>query len=119
MKKVLQKHCFSSFFSQMHIPPFSASFHLELYKRGEEEHCIQIFYRKSNEEDLTPLQIPNCDQKCCTLERLHELFGDIIPGDHDVECGLKNTASLNALKSISVLILHTLLFQSMLYFCLI
>ncbi|XP_055309631.1 prostatic acid phosphatase-like [Sitodiplosis mosellana] len=75
---------------ELHVPPFSASVHMELYEAGDKEHCIQIFYRKSNEENLTPMEILNYGQKCCTLERLYELYGDIIPGDHDEECGIQD-----------------------------
>ncbi|XP_031629659.1 prostatic acid phosphatase-like [Contarinia nasturtii] len=71
-----------------HVPPFASSVHLELYKVGEKEHYIQIFYRKSGEEILLPLNIPNCGEKC-SLDQLYKLYNDIIPDrDHDTECRL-------------------------------
>ncbi|XP_031627358.1 testicular acid phosphatase homolog [Contarinia nasturtii] len=71
-----------------HVPPFASSVHLELYKNGEQEHYIQIFYRKSDEEVLLPLNIPNCGEKC-SLNQLYKLYNDIIPDrDHDTECRL-------------------------------
>ncbi|XP_031627084.1 prostatic acid phosphatase-like isoform X3 [Contarinia nasturtii] len=75
---------------EAHLPPFASSVHLELYKVGEEEHYIQIFYRKSEEEILLPLNIPNCGEKC-SLNQLYNLYNDIIPDhDHDTECRLTN-----------------------------
>ncbi|XP_031627157.1 lysosomal acid phosphatase-like [Contarinia nasturtii] len=71
-----------------HKPPFASSVHLELYKVGEKEHYIQIFYRKSGEEILLPLNIPNCGERC-SLDQLFKLYYDIIPiRDHDTECRL-------------------------------
>ncbi|XP_031637759.1 lysosomal acid phosphatase-like [Contarinia nasturtii] len=73
-----------------HVPPFASSLHLELYKVGEKKHFIQIFYRKSDEEILLPLNIPNCGEKC-SLDQLYKLYYDIIPNrDHDTECRLPN-----------------------------
>ncbi|XP_031639880.1 testicular acid phosphatase homolog, partial [Contarinia nasturtii] len=75
---------------ETHALPFASSLHLELYKNGENEHYIQIFFRKSNEEILLPLNIPNCGEKC-TLDQLYNLYNDIIPDrDHDTECRLTN-----------------------------
>ncbi|XP_031628603.1 prostatic acid phosphatase-like [Contarinia nasturtii] len=69
-------------------PPYASSVHLELYKVDEKEHYIQIFYRKSDEEILLPLNIPNCGEKC-PLDQLYKLYNDIIPDrDHDTECRL-------------------------------
>lgn len=70
---------------QLHIPPYASSILLELYKNGEHEHYIQIFYRKSDVENLSPLNIPNCGTKC-SLNRLYELYSDLIPGDFETEC---------------------------------
>lgn len=71
------------------MPPFASSLHIELYKTSEGENYIQIFYRKSQEENPTLMNIPNCGSKC-TLDRLFELYNEIIPGDHDAECRLTN-----------------------------
>lgn len=70
---------------QPHIPPYASSILLELYKNGENEHYIQIFYRKSDVENPLPLNIPNCGTKC-SLDRLYELYSDLIPGDFETEC---------------------------------
>ncbi|XP_031629368.1 prostatic acid phosphatase-like isoform X2 [Contarinia nasturtii] len=73
---------------ELHILPFACSLHFELYEVDGNEHYIQVFYRKSNEEFLAPLNIPNCGEKC-SLDQLYKLYNDIIPDcDHDIECGL-------------------------------
>lgn len=77
---------------QLHVPPFGTSLHIEMYKASDNGHYIQIFYRKSNEEELSAMNIPKCGTKC-SLDRLYELYNEIIPGDHDIECGLSATGS--------------------------
>lgn len=62
--------------------------HFELYKSSEDaHHYLQIFYRKSEEEDPRPIDIPGCGEKC-PLDQFYELFQEIIPGDFDTECSL-------------------------------
>ncbi|XP_031629370.1 prostatic acid phosphatase-like [Contarinia nasturtii] len=68
-----------------HVPPYASSLHFELYKNSENEHYIQLFYRKSNEEHLSPLNLPNCGTMC-SLNRLYELYSEIIPVDYESEC---------------------------------
>ncbi|XP_055296463.1 prostatic acid phosphatase-like [Sitodiplosis mosellana] len=70
---------------EIHIPPYASSILLELYKNDENEHYIQMFYRKSDVEKPSPLNIPNCGEKC-TLDRLYELYSELIPGDFETEC---------------------------------
>ena len=72
---------------QLHIPPYASSLHFELYKTVDDEHYIQIFYRKSDEEELSPMHIPNCGEKC-SLDQFQAIYNDIIPGDFDMECRL-------------------------------
>lgn len=73
--------------SQMHFVPNAASVHIELFKSGKNEHYIQIFYRKSEEERLNPLKIPKCGEKC-PLNEFYKLYGELIPGDFYSECKL-------------------------------
>lgn len=70
---------------QLHIPPYASSLHFDLYEEDDKNHYIQIFYRKSEEEKLSPMDIPNCGKKC-TMDRLNTLYKDIIPGDFESEC---------------------------------
>lgn len=72
---------------QLHIPPYAASVHFELYKTDTNEHYIQLFYRKCGEETLSAMNIPNCGEKC-TLNKFYELYNDIIASDFDLECAL-------------------------------
>lgn len=69
------------------MPPYASSVHFELYKSGENEHYVQLFYRKSEEEVLTPMEIPKCEKKC-TLDQFYATYNSIIPGDHGTECQL-------------------------------
>lgn len=70
-----------------HFPPYAASVHFELYKSSQNEHYLQLFYRKSGEEILVPMEIPNCGTKC-TLNQFYATFKDIIPGNYEEECRL-------------------------------
>lgn len=92
------------FFLQLHIPPFASSLHIELYKTDENDHYIQIFYRKSNEEELSPMNIPNCGTKC-SLNRLYELYRDLIPGDHDVECSCSGANGISSFNRLVVVVI--------------
>lgn len=66
---------------QVHIPPFAASVHLELYK-SVDNFYVQLFYRTDSSEYIPPIEIPNCGIKC-PLEEMFELYQDILPSDND------------------------------------
>ncbi|KAJ6647741.1 Lysosomal acid phosphatase [Pseudolycoriella hygida] len=70
---------------ELHLPPYAASVHFELYKTSQNEYYIQIFYRSLEEEYPQPLNIPECGVKC-TIRQFYDLYHDIIPGDFDTEC---------------------------------
>ncbi|XP_055300680.1 testicular acid phosphatase homolog [Sitodiplosis mosellana] len=71
---------------ELHFPPFASSLHFELYRTSKNEHYFQLFYRKSeNEEILTPLNIPNCGEKC-TLDQFYKVYSAIIPDESDFKC---------------------------------
>lgn len=66
---------------------------LELYKSNasdgnSDSHYIQIFYRNSTAEDLTPLKLPGCEIKC-TLNQFSNLYKDILMDDLN-ECKLQD-----------------------------
>lgn len=73
------------YFQQLHILPYSCSLHFEMYKTNGNEHYIQIFYRKSEEEYPVPMEIPHCGTKC-SLTKLYELYKEIIPDNFNTEC---------------------------------
>lgn len=74
-------------FKQLHIPPFACSLHIELYKSDNDTHYIQIFYRKTEEENLFAMNIPGCGEKC-PLNQFYDIYKEIIAGDFDTECRL-------------------------------
>lgn len=63
------------------MPPFAASIHLELFKR-DDNYFVQFFYRKDNSEYLPPINIPNCGL-VCPLEKLFEMYQDILPAENE------------------------------------
>ncbi|XP_031636631.1 prostatic acid phosphatase-like [Contarinia nasturtii] len=65
----------------LHMPPYASSLHFELYKSGDDYH-VQLFYRKSKEEILVPLEIPNCGTMC-PLNTLYQLYKDILPTEFE------------------------------------
>lgn len=68
-------------------PPYAASMLFELYKI-ENKYYIQLFYKNTTAESLSPLNIPNCGEKC-PLEKFYSIYKDIIPEeDHEMECQL-------------------------------
>lgn len=72
-------------FKELHLPPYASSLHFELYKSDANEHYVQLFYKQFDGENILPLNIPNCGEKC-PLDRFYELFADILPGDYHSEC---------------------------------
>lgn len=72
---------------QLHIPPYASSLHFELYKTDENQHYIQLFYRKLMEDNPLPLNIPNCGEKC-PFDQFRQIYKEIIPGDFYSECRL-------------------------------
>ncbi|KAJ6626582.1 Prostatic acid phosphatase, partial [Pseudolycoriella hygida] len=72
---------------ELHIPPYASSLHFELYENGTNFY-IQIFYRKDNEEILSPLRVPNCGVKC-SLHEFYKLYDEILPDqfeDYSAAC---------------------------------
>lgn len=69
------------------MPPVACSLHIELYKSSNNVHYIQIFYRKSQEDNPLALNIPGCGEKC-PLDKFYDIYREIIPGDFDAECRL-------------------------------
>lgn len=67
------------------MPPYASSLLIELYKSNENGHYMQIFYKTTENENLFPLNIPNCGEKC-SLDRFYEEYQDIIANDFDTEC---------------------------------
>lgn len=50
---------------------------------------VQLFYRNSSTDDLTPMNIPQCGVKC-SLNQFYELYNDILASDFIAECQLPN-----------------------------
>lgn len=75
---------------QLHLPPYASSLLFELYSPADtnSSHYVKIFYRNTTTEELLPINIPNCGEKC-PLTRLYEIYDDILPSsDPETECRL-------------------------------
>lgn len=72
---------------QLHISPYAASLHFELYKNINGEYYVQVLYRKSKEEYPAPMNIPKCGEKC-PLNQFYAIYSKIIPGEFESECRL-------------------------------
>lgn len=76
----------SIFTKQIHIPAYSASLHFELYRSDRQDYFVQLFYRKSGENDPKPLNLPECGEMC-PFDKFKELCEKFIPkGDIAIEC---------------------------------
>lgn len=70
-----------------HNPPYAATVLFELYEQNG-NHYVQIFYKNTTDENIPPLYIPDCGQKC-PLEKFSEIYKSIIPTlDFEAECRL-------------------------------
>lgn len=72
---------------QLHISPYGASLHFELYRNGNGEYYVQLLYRKLKEEHPVPMKIPQCGDKCL-LDQFYAIYNHILPGDFEAECRL-------------------------------
>ncbi|XP_062559756.1 testicular acid phosphatase homolog [Armigeres subalbatus] len=72
-----------------HNPPYAACVMLELRipKSGDSPY-VSIYYKDSS-GNPEPLDIPKCGQRC-PLERMFDLYKDIIPSDWDRECEIQD-----------------------------
>lgn len=66
---------------QLHIPPLTSSIIFELHRQGD-EYYVQVFYRKTVSDDVPPVNIPNCGTMC-SLDRLYELYKEILPAENE------------------------------------
>lgn len=72
---------------ERNVPPHGSSIHFELYKTSENQHYLQFFYRKPDDEYPPPIPIQGCGVKW-TLEQFYSTHGNLIPGDFETECTL-------------------------------
>jgi lysosomal acid phosphatase len=67
-----------------HNPPYTATVLFEL-REISGKHFVQVFYKNSTEPRL--LDLPNCGT-LCPLEKMFEVYKDVIPGSWEEECRL-------------------------------
>lgn len=85
--KSSSNHLIASISQQIHSPPYTASVLFELYKSSQ-GYYIQLFYKNTTDENLTPLTIPLCGPKC-SLEKFRQIYEAIIPtAKYEKECQL-------------------------------
>ena len=70
---------------ELHGPPYRACIMLELHKHGH-DYSVQVFYKNTTGDPL-PMNIPRCGTSC-PLDKMYELYAEVLPGDFDHECRL-------------------------------
>lgn len=78
-------------FLQLHTPPYSSSLMFELYESDNNSHYVQLFYRNTTAEELTPMTIPNCGTKC-SLDQLYQQYSEFLATDFETECAIDTNA---------------------------
>lgn len=63
------------------MPPFGASILFEMYE-CRSEYYVQLIYRRDNSECTSPVSLPCCGTMC-KLDRLLEIYADILPTDDE------------------------------------
>ncbi|XP_055849783.1 prostatic acid phosphatase [Episyrphus balteatus] len=71
---------------EYHSPPYAACVMLELRIDDQKKPYVSIFYKNTPDEPK-PLEIPGCGTSC-PLDRMYELYKDILPEDWTSECKL-------------------------------
>lgn len=74
-------------FDPPHNPPFTATVMMELRMIEEVPHVAVVYKKGPNDVTGQQMEIPNCG-KYCPLERMWELYEDVIPLNWDEECQL-------------------------------
>lgn len=75
------------FVLQPHFPNYASSLHFELFETKDGEHYFQLFYRNSEEDTPSPIDIPKCGVKC-DIQKFYAEYSEIIPGEYEDECRL-------------------------------
>lgn len=65
-------------------PPFASSILFEVHEHQPAHYEVQIFYKNSTNEP-GPIEIPGCGFSC-PLEKMFEIYDEVIPGDWVEEC---------------------------------
>lgn len=74
--------------AQLKLPPYSASILFEFYQH-KGQHFVQIVYKKTNDENIPPLDIPGCGT-LCPLDKFYQIYRAFIPtNDFETECKLE------------------------------
>lgn len=68
-----------------HNPPYTASVLFEL-KKINEKYVVQVFYKNTTDEPRL-LELPNCGSSC-PLNKMFEIYRDVLPVNYDDECTL-------------------------------
>lgn len=74
-------------FDPPHNPPFTATVLLELWLVDKKPHVALFYKRGPQDQTSTQLEIPECG-KLCPLEKMLELYADVLPDNWDEECRL-------------------------------
>ncbi|XP_062121652.1 LOW QUALITY PROTEIN: prostatic acid phosphatase [Drosophila sulfurigaster albostrigata] len=69
---------------QLHSPPYTACIMFELRVNDQNKPLVSLFYKNTTAEPL-PMDIPGCGVSC-PLEKLFQLYEDVLPVDWDAEC---------------------------------
>ncbi|XP_031634018.1 prostatic acid phosphatase-like [Contarinia nasturtii] len=66
-------------------PPYTATVLFELYKKGD-SYYIEIFYKNSTNENLSPLNMPTCGVRC-SIRDFRRIYETVIPTESfEKEC---------------------------------
>lgn len=80
----------------MQLAPYASCLFFELYKT-EEQSYVKLFYKnftEINDNVIPPLLFPGCEERC-SIEKLHELYGNILPTQSfEEECRLHEGETL-------------------------
>lgn len=64
-------------FEPPHSPPYASTILVELYKASDASYYIQLFYKNTTNENLSPLNIPSCGTKC-SIGDFRKIYAPII-----------------------------------------
>lgn len=59
-----------------------------MYKTFDGKYYLQLYLRQPGDENPKPEKIKKCGKKC-SLKDFYKIYDELIPGEFEVECGVK------------------------------
>lgn len=90
------------------IPLQGFCFQFEMYKTPQNTYYLQLFLRQPDQEHPQAESIRGCGTTGtkCTLDEFYKVYGELIPDEFEIECGVKKSNQTYEVDNETTTILH-------------